>query len=175
MAEDKEAGGRLDAVEQRRLYEEFCASKTLMKDAGPWVEAKARELGVPQRRIRGYLARERDMELSQIRDAGATHAQRVANLLGATIAKALKTLSKTMDATVTKKHFAANGDLVDEWEVPDWNARRGAAADVIKVQGGFAPDKLEIDQINPDDPSQLTDEQLQARLKRLRESDEQPA
>lgn len=163
-----QVGGELDSLERRILYEEFSGAGILMKDAGPWIDAKSKEIGVPPRRIRGYLAHERCLELEQVREKTATGAQRVANLIGSSVAAALETLSEGLAATVMKKHFDRHGSLVDEYEVPAWEARHGAAVAILKVHGGFAPDRVEFESNDPADPKNMTEDQIKAKLAQLR-------
>lgn len=167
-----EAKSRLDRLERRRLYEEFSASGTLMRDAGAWCEQKSAALSIPPNRLMRYLAAERDLELCQLRDAQSTHAQRVANLAGASLARAIRALDQSLSAETIRRVFNREGELVDEFAEPDWAARNSAAEKLLKIHGGFAAEKLDVHQVEPGDPSILTDEQLQNRLKRLREDEQ---
>lgn len=162
--EDRE----LDAVQRIKLYADFSKAGINISEAGPWIEEKSRVLGVKPRRLRLYIVREREKELIRIRKVQLTQSQELALGIGATVAAALDTLRSALTATITKKHFDRNGDEVDCMEIPNWEARNAAAAQIIKVFGGYAPDQLVLDSNPRGELSDLSDEQLRARLEKLR-------
>lgn len=158
----------LDEVQRIRLYSEFSKAGINLSEAGPWIEEKSKLLGVKPRKLRVYLSREREKELIRIRKVQLTQSQELALGIGATVASALETLRSALSATVTKKHFDRSGNEVDCIEIPNWEARNAAAAQIIKVFGGYAPDQLVLDSTPRGELSDLSDEQLQARLEKLR-------
>lgn len=153
----------LSTAEVRRLYDEFVQGQFSARERRAWAEDKAALFGVSAQSILRRMAALQEEEIILRRIADHTEYQRIAALVGATTAKALATLAKQLKARTTKWDKENN-----RFDLTDNAARIAAAAQILKVHGAYAPDKSQVTIKDERDPANMTEEQLQEELEKLR-------
>jgi hypothetical protein len=126
-------------------------------DYAAWVERVAEEAAVPQHVVRNVVSRGAGALLNEINRRTLTHAQEIAELLGADLVSALETFRRGLTATRKRplldkagrpKLLDPNGPLTAEnvtfIEVEDWDARLSAAHSLVEVYGARAPQQIEV-------------------------------
>lgn len=104
-----------------------------------WVDDQAAELDVKRDFILKTLDEGADSFIHAANGAMVPRAQRIADLYGANLEAAMVTLREGMQAM--KGHLTKEGEVVYS---EDWASRLTAADKVLKVHGGYAPEKTEV-------------------------------
>lgn len=124
-----------------RILEKWSIDRPPVKgiEFDEWVDAEAAELDVKRDFILKALDEGAESFIHAANVAMMPAAQRIANLYGATLEKAMITLRDGMDAV--RVHVTKDGTPI---EVADTPSRIAAVKEVLKVHGAYAPEKTEI-------------------------------
>lgn len=140
-----------------------------------WCETTAELLNVSVDQVKRVVASESDALNAQIRRATLTEAQKVANLLGATVTAALEVLGEALEAGKRKPLLDKSGKPQFDPETgqliyleePDWQARIMAANKLIHVHGAYAPQQYEVKTDVTHSFAALTEAELEQQFKEL--------
>lgn len=159
-------------IRQARLeaYAAWKASDYGRSQLDEWCEANAGRFEADRLKLRRWIIDETANELSRVKLESSTDAQKIAQLVGATLPKALRTLVKGLSAVKTRVLVDRSGKRTGLEQTPDNEARISAAKEILKVVGGYAPEKLEVLAGPLDEFAALTDEQLKRELAKYRKS-----
>lgn len=162
----KKPGPRYSAAFKRRVYDDFLAADLPRGYGEIWYETKAEEIGVSAQTVRTWIAYYRELDRECI-GGSSTPAQNIASLVGATIAEAVRTLGRNLKAHNVKVITDRDGNVVERVYTPNHEAQNSAAEKILKIHGAFAPEKHSVDVRAANDPSVMSDEQLDAELERF--------
>lgn len=141
-----------------------------------WVAKTAERYKATEKQVRACIAREAEAYSLSVRQNYATHAQKLAHLMGLTMIETIETVAHGLQATkeeVLKEQGGAskldeNGKAVVH-KSPDWRARADFAKIAVNIHGMNAPELVQMDVNHKVDLVALPDEEL---LKRVHEANQ---
>jgi hypothetical protein len=152
---------------KRRVYDEFISAGITASGVSAFCEQKAAEIGVSIGTVRNWIATIREQEDMTVKAAAYTKYQKLASMVGASAVEALRTLQSNLKAQTKKVIVTKDGTIVDTVTNPDYAARNAAAIAILKVHGGFAPDRIETTVRDERDPSNMSEGDIDAEIRRL--------
>lgn len=175
-------GSNSDPVLRAAIWERWEAERPRAgHEYQAWVERVAGEACVPATVVRNIVSRGAGTLLNEINRRTLTHAQEIAELLGADLVSALETFRRGLHATRKRplldkagrpKLKDPDGPLtpsnVTFIEVEDWDARLSAARSLVEVFGARAPQQIEVKSQTV--IMDLTTEQALAEIVKLRQA-----
>lgn len=145
---------------RRQVLEDFGNDNPKPRDYDDWCRRESERVVAPERVVRNIIAKKIESFEIQVGAQRSTSAQKVADAIGASTARALRTILDALSANrKIVKGDAEKG--FQEWDVPDWNARLEAADKILKVRGAYAPEKMEV---SIDEYGSLSDDELNLRI-----------
>lgn len=150
-----------------QILNDFGEDKPHFADYDRWAEIEADKLGVPESAVRRVLGDYLDRQEALLAENMQTSSQRIADILGATKAAALRTCKEGLEATkpyTTHKLEIIAGELREvsvDIDIPDWRARHPFALAILNVHGSMAPIKFDA---NVSKEDKLTDAELNHRI-----------
>lgn len=154
---------------KRAVYDEFVAAELPRGYFDCWVENKAQEIGCSAASIKNWIGYYREMENGAFGAGNGTPAQTIAALCGASVQRAVSTLARNLTAHNVKIITDRDGNITERAYTPNHEAQNSAAEKILKIHGAFAPDKHVIDVRPANDPTQMSDEALEAEIVHLRQ------
>jgi hypothetical protein len=132
-----------------------------------WKQAKAQLYGISESQVQTILDKERlDLNL-RVKAHTEKYAVRIAKARGLGVLKALNTLHEALDANL---HFFGrdkDGQLVNETTAPDWKARLYAVEKVIKLNGGYPAQEVQVTHSLSDELMEMEKDKLEQRAAEL--------
>lgn len=163
-------GIKVTPLVKRRIYDEYLAANVQWGHLEEFCEGLGSRTGISPTRIRAIIAEMREYDNVTLRAAAYTDHQKLAIMCGASMEAALKTLKRNLTAHTKKVITDKEGNVVSEFKQPDAGAQIAAAEKIIKIHGGFAPDKQTVTVKDERDPSNMSEEELDAEIRRLQEA-----
>ena len=154
-----------NVLQKRRIYDDFLRDDPTPRDFEVWCVVTAEKYGTTFGRVRNIIAEYAELEDLTMRKATVSEARKLASLAGATLSEAYKTLARGMKASTKKVVTNKEGAVVDVIKHPDYATQVRAATEVLKSQGAYEPQKIDVNL--PNDPTKLSNDQLLAEIRNL--------
>lgn len=161
-----------DRAARIQILEHFGEQKPHFKDYDAWIEIEADFVGEDEKFVRRVISDYLDRLDALVSQQQQSNSQRIADVVGATRAAALRTLRDGLDAvkphTITKAIQNEDGSWIEvseQVDIPDWRARLPASIAILNVHGSMAPTKIDVS--SRDREGQMSDEELDRHIVEL--------
>jgi hypothetical protein len=155
----------LNVLQKRRIYDDYVTASPSPKEFERWCDETAAKYGCKVVQVKNVVVQYSELEDLTMRAAKISEGRKLAALAGATQAEAYKTLARGMKASNKRVITNKEGQIVDVISQPDYPSQIRAAVEVLKSQGAYEAQKIEIDMSN--DPTKMSDANLSDEIRRL--------
>lgn len=147
-----------------QVLEHLSEDKPHYADYDEWIGIEADRIGVEESEVRRIVGDYLDRAEAMVTGRQQTSSQRIADVIGATKAAALRTLTGGLNAVkpYIQVSIVEGKEVQEHVMLPDWRARIPAAQTILHVQGSILSPKLEISVNNQEE--HLSDAELNRRI-----------
>lgn len=136
-----------------------------------WVDLAAKQFKITPKQVRMVVAREAEAYSLSLRANYATHAQKLAHIMGLTMVETIETIANGLTATRKEVLKAqGGGSMMDDnnkpvvFTQPDHRARADYAKLAVQIHGMNAPELVQVDVSGKIELAGLPDEELIKRV-----------